>query len=153
MDTTHLQSTDTLLLNYLIEKGYKDDSLWIATASALHSPLKRGVNRQSVLYRRLLSLCRASVWLSTWGTSLQKLKSYIRLLGTSTLMEIPSGVVAGFMAGPSRMNIALIGCKEIIDNHYVMRRAEEEGRTNPFTPNIVRAELLSIYARTMGQMR
>jgi hypothetical protein len=53
MDTTHLQSTKHLLLDYLIEKGYKKDSLWMTRKCltlAFEEGYKPGIRSYEDLY-------------------------------------------------------------------------------------------------------
>ncbi|MCK9520211.1 MAG: tyrosine-type recombinase/integrase [Dehalococcoidales bacterium] len=128
MDTTHLQSTKHLLLDYLIEKGYKDDSLWM-TRKCLKLAIEEGHKPEICSYEDFYGYAAQQFTYQPGEPRYKKLKSYIGLLWNFDINgKYPQGVAVGFMAGPSKYESLSNEFKEIIDNHSVIRKVE--GKTN-----------------------
>ena len=133
MDTTHLQSTKHLLLDYLIEKGYKKDSLWM-TRKCLTLAFEEGYKPGIRSYEDLYGYAAQQFGYQPGEPRYKKLKSYIGLLWNFDINgKYPQGVAAGFLAGPSKYEQLSNEFKEIIDNHYVMRRAEGKADKTIYT--------------------
>jgi len=128
MDTTHLQSTKHLLLDYLIEKGYKHDSLWM-TRKCLKLAIEEGHKPEIRSYEDFYGYAAQQFAYQPGEPRHKKLKSYIGLLWNFDINEkYPQGIATGFMAGPSKYEKLSKEFKGIIDNHSVIRRAE--GKTD-----------------------
>ena len=133
MDTTHLQSTKHLLLDYLIEKGYKDDALWM-TRECLTLAIEEGYKPEIRSYEDFYGYAAQQLGYQPGEPRYKKLKSFIGLLWNFDINgKYPKGVAAGFMAGPSKYELLSNKFKEIIDNHSVMRRAEGKANKTIYT--------------------
>jgi site-specific recombinase XerD len=133
MDTTHLQSTKHLLLDYLIEKGYKDDTLWM-TRKCLTIAIEEGYKPEIRSYEDFYGYAAQQLGYQPGEPRDKKLKSYIGLLWNFDINgKFPHGFATGFMAGPSKHEQLSNEFKGIIDKHSVMRRAEGKADKTIYT--------------------
>jgi hypothetical protein len=133
MDTTHLQSTKHLLLDYLLEKGYKDDTLWM-TRKCLTLAIEEGYKPEIRSYEDFYGYAEQQLGYQLGEPRDKKLKSYIGLLWNFDINgKFPQGLATGFMAGPSKYEQLSNDFKEIIDNHSVIRRAEGKAEKTIYT--------------------
>ena len=133
MDTTHLQSTKHLLLDYLIEKGYKDDTLWM-TRKCLTIAIEEGYKPEIRSYEDFYGYVAQQLGYQPGEPRDKKLKSYIGLLWNFDVNgKFPHGLATGFMAGPSKYEQLSNEFKGIIDKHSVIRRAEGKADKTIYT--------------------
>src|SRR5574344_933659 len=124
MDTTHLQSTQHLLLNYMVEKGYKEDALWV-TRKHLAFAIEEGCKPEILSYEDLYEYATKWFGFKPEEPRCKTLKTYIGLIWNFDINgKYPNGVSTRFMEGPSKYERLSHEFKEIIDHHSETRRAE-----------------------------
>lgn len=151
MDTTNLQLTKHLLIDYLIEKGYKKDAL-LMTRKCLKIAIEEGGKPEIRSYEDFYRYAAQQLGYQPGESRDKKLKSYIGLLWNFDINgKFPQGIATGFMAGPSKFEQLSNEFKEIIDNHSIIRRAE--GKTNKTIYTEKRAGLIFFFSlcKTVGQ--
>ena len=133
MDTTHLQLTKHLLLDYMIENGYKHDSLWM-TRKCLTLAIEEGDKPEIRSYEDFYGYAAQQFGYRSMEPRCKKLKSCIGLLWNFDINgKSPQGIATGFMADPSKYEQLSDEFKEIIDNHSVIRRAEGKSNKTIYT--------------------
>ena len=124
MDTTHLQSTKHLLLDYMIEKGYKEDALWM-TRKCLALAIEEGCKPEMLSYEDLYDYAIKQFGFQPEEPRCKRLKTYIGLIWNFDINgKYPNGVSTRFMEGPSKYERLRHEFKGIIDHHSETRRAE-----------------------------
>lgn len=124
MDTTHLQSTKHLLLNYMVEKGYNKEVLRV-TRKHLAFAIEEGCKPEILSYEDLYEYATKWFGFKPEEPRCKTLKTYIGLIWNFDINgKYPNGVSTRFMEGPSKYERLSHEFKGIIDHHSETRRAE-----------------------------